>query len=508
MTHGPIQLNLVITDTDLCDVLSSYENERERHDFATAALKIGSLALAQAQGRIDAERIRNEGERILENISHALAEHQRSVSKDLSSALTVYFDPESGKFSERVERLVRKDGELERLLRSQVGGESSELATTLSGFVGEHSPLIRILDPEASDGLLTALSQSLEKTLGEQRERILNEFSLNNKEGALSRLVLELTESHGEVSEALEKRIDEVVREFSLDHQDSALSRLVGRVEQAQRKISSEFSLDEEGSALARMKRELLEVIGTQREANERFHAEVLQRLADMVARKEEAARSTRHGLAFEDSLLNQVSSLAQTCGDVVSSVGNTTGRIKHCKKGDIVIELGREHVAADSRIVLEAKQDASYTMERALLEIEEARKNREASVGLFVFSAASAPAGLQPFARYGDDLIVTWDADDARSDVFLIAGISVAKALCARVATERQSQTVDFGAIELSILEIEKQVGGLDEIDRSAQTIRNGSEKILNRARIMRQSISNQVGELTGAIAHLKSRV
>ena len=41
----------------------------------------------------------------------------------------------------------------------------------------------------------------------------------------------ELKKNHGEIGEALQKRIGEVTDEFSLDKEDSALSRLVGRVE-------------------------------------------------------------------------------------------------------------------------------------------------------------------------------------------------------------------------------------------------------------------------------------
>ena len=42
-------------------------------------------------------------------------------------------------------------------------------------------------------------------------------------EGALSRLVTELKTKHGEVGDALDKRISEVTGEFSLDSEDSAL---------------------------------------------------------------------------------------------------------------------------------------------------------------------------------------------------------------------------------------------------------------------------------------------
>jgi len=42
-----------------------------------------------------------------------------------------------------------------------------------------------------------------------------------------------------------------------------------------------------------------------------------------------------------------------------------------------------------------------SYDLADAREEIEQARKNRGATAGLFVFSATTAPEGIQPFARY-----------------------------------------------------------------------------------------------------------
>jgi hypothetical protein len=401
---------------------------------------------------------------------------------------------------------VRKDGELERVLRSQIGGDGSELARTLASHVGEHSPLMQLLDPAASEGLLGSLAAALEKTLGEQRQRILCEFSLDNDEGALARLVAELTQHHGEVAEALRERIDAVVGEFSLDREDSALSRLVGRVEQAQRQISSEFSLDQEGSALARMRRELLEIAELQSKANERFYSEVLEKLAEMTARKQEAARSTRHGEEFEKAVFASIDAHCQKGGDIATFCGNQVGRIKNCKTGDVEIELGAEHVAAGARIVVEAKEDASYKLRDALAELEQARKNRDAGVGLFVFSAATAPAGVETFARHGDDIVVVWDAGDPRTDVVLTAGLSVAKALCARARVQRAAEAADFEAIERAILDIEKQASGLDQISTSAQTIKNGSEVILKRARIMREALSEQISVLTDGVQDLKA--
>ena len=112
-------------------------------------------------------------------------------------------------------------------------------------------------------------------------------------------------------------------------------------------------------------------------------------------------------------------------------------------------MELGPESAAPCAKIVVEAKEDASYDLKTALAEIETARQNREAESGLFVFSKKTAPAGLEPLARYGNDVVVVWDADDVATDTHLRLGLSVARALCTRKAMERSSLDVDFTAID-----------------------------------------------------------
>jgi hypothetical protein len=68
---------------------------------------------------------------------------------------------------------------------------------------------------------------------------------------------------------------------------------------------------------------------------------------------------------------------------------------------------------------------------------MEIARKNRGAAVGLFIFSSRTAPQGLEPLARYGNDVVIVWDAEKPATDVVLIAGLEVTRALCARAKTK-----------------------------------------------------------------------
>jgi hypothetical protein len=353
---------------------------------------------------------------------------------------------------------------------------------------------------------------------------VLQEFSLDNSQSALSRLVAELTRNHGQLQRDLQAKLDNVVKEFSLDQENSALSRLVRNVDAAQRTIVREFSLDnpesafsrlntmlrdtqgaihgnltldDENAPLARLKRELLQLLKENSRENVEFRQDVRATLAKLVARREETRQTTRHGVEFEEVLGQFLVANRDAQGDVVASTGARVGDIKNCKVGDFVIQLSGDCHAAGARIVLEAKEDANYTVARALEEIQLARKNRGAQFGIFVFSAKTAPVELQPFTRYGNDLVVVWNPEDANTDVFLQAALTTARALCVRAAGSAEAEA-DFHAIHCAILEIEKRAGSLDEIRKSAETIHSASQRILEKVQITRQALERQVNTLS----------
>lgn len=504
---GPIKLYLDISDPNLGAALSKRE-EPQRSEFAITAMKIGVAAIRQAQGAVDSQRVQDAGERVIRDMTEALERHRRETTQQINDCVRQYFDPNGGLFTQRVRGLVGEGGragELEQAIRRQVDGSDSALAKTLAAHVGKESALLRALDPAAGDGIVAFLAGAVETSLAEQRQRILSEFTLDNGDGALARLVSELQRNHGDVGRALEQRVGSIMSEFSLDREDSALSRLVGRVDSAQRQISSEFSLDNERSALARMRRELLGVIGEQQKSNAEFQREVLKTLTEMTARREEARKGTQHGLAFEDAVADFVNR-RQYEGDTVTRTGNTTGLVRNSKKGDVVVQLGPDSVAAGARIVVEAKEDQSYTLSKALAEIVEARKNRDAGVGVFAFSQRTIPGDLlEPLARYGDDVVVVWDVEDRATDAYFAAALSVARALSVRGAQDGNGLGVDVGSLEKAIREVERQANGLEEITKSAQAIDGHVTKILDRARIVRNGLERQVGVLDEKVAGLR---
>ena len=491
-----LHLELTIEDPDSIAELCQHAEGDDRDRFALSALRIGVLALRQARGQVDSEQIRRQTDHMLHTLDARLSEHATLVHNRLTAALKDYFDPESGRFQERVNRLIRKDGELEDVLRRQIGSEDSELTKTLSAHLGDESPLRKFLSADTSGGLLDTFRNTFGQQLQSQRDRILGEFSLDNKDGALARLIDELQSHHGKLTDNLQEKIDSVVKEFSLDEENSALSRLVKNVDGAQRTITREFSLDNDESALSRLRREVLAILAAHSKTNQSFQEEVKLALSKMVVQREEAARSTTHGLVFEDVVCEFLSREALKLGDVASRTGESTGLIKNRKVGDCVIELGPESAAPGARIVVEAKEKDQYPIAQAREEIDEARRNRGAQVGLFVYSASLAPAEMlaAPLLRYGNDVFVIWNPEDPATDLFVKTAFTLVRALCVRAARHGDVEAADFRAIDEAICEIEKRTEGLNEIEISARTIQTGSEKILKRVELSRKALVQQV--------------
>jgi hypothetical protein len=500
-----IELRLVVTDRDMVEDLVHAREGDERDRLGLQALRIGLLALRQARGRIDADTVRHEGERILGDLQSRLGQHGDHLQSEVRRALQDYFDPKSGRFTERVERLVRKDGELEEALRRQIGAKDSELARTLSAHVGESSPLLRLLSPTQSDGVIQSLGRTVEDALKTQRERILAQFSLDAPESALSRLVTEMEKRYGKLGTDLSARIDDVVGEFSLDTEGSALSRLVRQVDSAQQTITREFDLNEQGSSLARLRGELLSVIEKQTVAATAFQQEVKSALSAMTARKEEAAKSTRHGLVFEDDVYAFVEKRSLALGDIPSRVGGTTGLVRASKVGDAVVTLGADRFAAGATIVVEAKQRAGCDVSSAFAESEIARKNRGAQACVFVMSRRLAPDGFPALLRRGADIVVIWDPQESSSDVRLDAALSVAEAICTKAAAEASHSVREFESLDWAVNEVERQVRTLDEMKTSAETITGAAGKIVDRIAVVRRALEHQISELRAGLDDLR---
>jgi hypothetical protein len=477
-------LRLEISDAEVIAELRRHGEGEECEAFALAALRVGVLALRSAAGQIDASTIREAGAVLVSEVREVLSGRVTEMNERVASTLTQYLDPQSGALPQRLNALVRQDGELERMFRAQIGGDDSMLARSLAAHLGEGSPLFRLLSPNDAAGLRVQLSSTLEGALTEQRKLILREFSLDQKDSALSRLAAE----------------------FSLDDEGSAMSRLAKMLTATSEQIGKNLTLDDEGSALSRLKRELEGTVGRLLRENGEFQAQMREAMARLETRKKEGARSPRHGIEFEERLGALLTDEAQRTGDLYEATGDSTGVIKNCKVGDHVIELGPDSAAAGARVVWEAKEKQGSTLRAAIEEIDEARRNRQAQVGVFVFSSKTAPEGIEPLQRHGSDILVVWNAEDPASEVVVRAAYSLARCLAVRERrADRASQTA-FLEMDRAVRAIEKQAGYLEEVRRWAETVKGHGEKIADRSSRMIEDLRREVERLDTQVAAMRT--
>jgi hypothetical protein len=528
-----VHLDLTVTDRETVSELLKYGVESARDDYALSALKVGVLAIRQACGVVDAQSIHQECQRFLDLVGKSLATHADSMTTNVGNLLGKYFDPASGELPQRIDRLVRRDGELESLLGKHLNGDGSVLSLAMEKHIGPSSPFFQMLSPDQRKGILGALKESLELVLGEHGKSLARQFSLDDKDSALSRLVGEITEKNGALRNDLSNDLDRIRKEFSLDNDEGALARLVGRVEKAHRTILSEFSadneqsalnkmaklldstnknidsslsLDQEDSPLCRLRREIVSVIDGMSKANAEFQEQVRVTLESLKVRRAEAARSTTHGLDFQDVVGEFVQQQSQRLGDLFESTDDSAGAISRCKVGDFVVTLGPDSAAPDARIVFEAKEDRSYTLKEALAELQKARENRAAQVGVFVFSREAAPVGIEPLGRFGHDVVLVWDAEDPQTDIVFKSAISVARMIAVQERKVTDEAAADITEMKQAIDALCRDVSILDDIIKCASAAQNHCEKIVTKAGGLKKKIDSNLSDLHEHVEALAS--
>ncbi|MBK9171393.1 MAG: hypothetical protein IPM28_00075 [Chloracidobacterium sp.] len=102
-----VHLELDVNDPESVREILGKKVGRERTEYSLNALTVGLLSLRHARGQVDADAVRREGERILGDLGTSLESYRAKITEGLGSVLKDYFDPKSGSFQQRVERLIK-----------------------------------------------------------------------------------------------------------------------------------------------------------------------------------------------------------------------------------------------------------------------------------------------------------------------------------------------------------------------------------------------------------------
>ena len=425
-------------------------------DYVMRALKVGILALRGARGEIDAVAVKEQMTEAMGQLKLQLLGFAGDFGKQCVSSFAEF-------------KQAHKGAQVD--MSSWLETYRNTLVTSIDQQVKRATePLLKVMDPSSTTGVVSGIG--------------------NGVVAALDNMALKIK--------------TEVLSQFSRDSSGSAMSRLEETIRISHQAIVRQFSLDDSNSALHR----LLEVVTANAEMQDKnqreFQSEVRATLSALTAKKQAEAQSTTHGFAYEEAVGAVLGAIVRSHGHILEACGNSVGTIRSCKTGDFLGVLGADCVAPGEKIVIEAKSAGGYDTQKILGECEQARKNREAQVCIFVIDTAYAPAALTtPFTRQGDTIIVKWAQED--NDAYLRAAFSLACALVVRQAKSVKASAVDWSAMEKATLEIQKRAESLADITTWTTSIQGAAAKILDRVRIAKEALESQTVTLMDQIGGLK---
>jgi hypothetical protein len=373
--------------------------EPERSAKALEALKVGVIALQTACPTLDTQIVKNQ-----------FAEMQ----KDFGEALARCFAEKDGLLPKSLNDALGDKGTLSQFFLRYFDPETGRLVRLMDDQIGPSSKFGKLFDPKNKDGVIAVI------------------------EDKVKRLV--------------EQKLNEVLDEFSLDEDDSAMSRLKTMIESA-------FN-------------GLREALGVK------------------VARAEEAERGHVKGFCFEEDLYQVVAEMGRQFGDETELVRGTPGILK-CKTGDFLITLGETTGAPGLRIAVEVK-DQDYKPKKAIAELQEAKKNREAVSGIFVFAKGSEPVEFGNLKR-----IDKAELAEGGPLPFVWAAYELARVQAVAAVRKEAGGKLDLERIQQHIDGIAAWVPRLAEIISKASTIQKSGSTIEDAAKEIKEDIEQRVKQV-----------
>jgi hypothetical protein len=210
------------------------------------------------------------------------------------------------------------------------------------------------------------------------------------------------------------------------------------------------------------------------------------------AARAGERAKSAAKGADFETLLEGMLGDIARGANDLLERTGTDAGDAGRSKKGDFVLTLD-PNVArgAELRIVVEAK-DRKVSGRDMRDELREARTNRDAAVGLVVFTPQHAPAGIAPFdVRAGDVYCVIDPADP--DPATLEAAVRLARLLALASLHEHEAE-VDAAVLTEALTGIREQLETVRTMKTNLTQIGSTANAVTGALDRMREGILAQI--------------
>ncbi|MDX2054760.1 MAG: hypothetical protein SFV15_20325 [Polyangiaceae bacterium] len=497
LTQSPLAIDVQMDTSNLdasirdsrSDVVSTLLplDEGQRRSFVADAWTVGVRAIMNAHRNAEEARLADVGKTILSDLDRELQTHVVRHHDLLVEMLKRYFDPNDGQVAQRIDGFVKDGGQLTHAMEKYLAPEHGALARTLAGQLGENSPLLKRLSPTDHEGIVHVLETRIREALAQNQLSLAKALDPLNEDGHVTRFLRALRIDIEKADNDRTKQLAAVTKALDANDEASLLSRLMRETQSARLAFLHAMNPDEPGSPLAVLKASLSSLLEAQaksqtealvvEERQQKLDHYIRESVARLEERRRGDARCARGGNTFQDNGLNFIQRAVHGAPIIVDNLGGIVGARPGSKVGDQLLRFNEESLFAGAALVVEMKHDSSYTVSRALAELEVARSNRSAQVGLFVMAKSHAPAGFPAMARYGQDVLVTWDDEDDSTDPYLHAGVILGLALASR-----QRRPLDEGDIKaLADVEhrIQQELKRHETMKKLAERIRKDAEEL-----------------------------
>lgn len=491
-------------------------DEAQREQLALDAWSIGLRALRNAYVSAQESKLKEVGVNLLTDIDRQLRAHVEQQQTTIGAVLARFFDPSDGHVTQRLTAFVDDQGVLARLLEKYLGPQNSVLAQALARQVGETSPLFKKLSPTDSEGLVKVLEGQLRVVMGEGHAELLRALDPLAEGSAIARFLHGLREELAGASEDREKQLAAALAALDANDEESLISRLVRETNRARQDVLAAVNPDAPTSPMAMLKTSLTKLLQEQavaqndlakrqEERQTLFEKEVREALARIETKRTQDLKSTRGGLDFEDAVTSFIRAATQGASCIFDVTGATAG-VGRCKKGDAVLRFTEESAFANAGVVFEAKREGSYTVQKALEELDAARKNRDAAAGVFVMARSHATEVFPRFARHGNNVLVTWDDQDPATDAHLHAAILLGMGLVTRTRTVGDQG--DIAALRDIESRIEDELSRLEKMEKCSAAIRKNVDGISDEIRKAQKALDVLVRKARSTLCALNVEV
>lgn len=473
-------------------------SDDQRAGLVHDAWTIGLRALGNAHAAAQEARLQDIGGELVSTFDEQLRRHVEAQQQTVAQVLGRFFDPKDGQVTQRLAAFVDDQGVLARLLDRYLAPQNSVLAQALARQVGESSPLFRRLSPTDSEGLVKVLEGQLRAVMSDGHAELVRALDPLAEDGAMARLLRGLRDELKGAEDDRGKQLAAALAALDANDEGSLLSRLMRETQRARLEVLRAVNPESPDSPLAVLKASLtallreqgdqqVDLARQQQARQEQFERDVRDALVRIETRRAVDEKSPRGGLAFEDAVVEAVSRAARGAPCALDVTGTTAG-VGRCRKGDAVLRFTAESAFEGAGVVFEAKREHGYTAQKALDELDAARRNRAAVAGVFVLARSHAGEAFPRFARYGSNVLATWDDSDETTDPYLQAAVLLGMALVTRSKT--LAAPGDVEAMRDVEARIEGELARLDKMSGHCESVRRGYEGLTEEVRKARRAL------------------